>query len=67
LCLGEEHLGYWWNVFAARDAQSRAEIGPEPDFEFGAGFCQTNECVAAIAADITARAAADLAPGVIAR
>jgi len=65
LCLGEEHLGYWWNVFAARDAPSRAEIVPQPDF--GAGFCQTNECVAAIAADITARAAADLAPGVIAR
>src|SRR5216684_4250490 len=51
------HVGMVWG------GETVAEIVPEGDAEFIARFCQAEESIAAIAPDVAARAAADLAPG----
>jgi len=48
---------------APRDVQPGAEEIPESNAQFKASFCQADEAVAAITTDVTARAAADFAPG----
>ncbi len=46
---------------AAGDVEPGAEIVPERDPQLGAGFGETEESIAAVAAGIAAGAAADLA------
>jgi hypothetical protein len=48
---------------APRDVQPGAEVIPKSNAQFKASFCQAEEAVAAITTEVTARAAADLAPG----
>jgi hypothetical protein len=55
---GEDQFG--------QDRQSCTEVVPERDFEFGAGLDDAEEGVTAIAADIAAGTAAELAPGHVA-
>jgi hypothetical protein len=63
---GEDDFWQLWNVLGTRDGKSVAQIIPECDFELGAGLGEAEEGVAAVAAEITARAAAELAPGDVA-
>ena len=48
---------------AARDVQPGAEVIPESNAQFKASFGQADEAVAAVTTDVTARSAAELAPG----
>ena len=52
-----------WNDRLARNAEAGAKIIPESNAEFSGGAHQSEECVAAVAAGETARAATDLAFG----
>ena len=48
---------------AAWDREPAAEVVPKGDAQLGAGFCQAEECIAAVASDVAAGATADLALG----
>ena len=52
-------------AWAPGDEESVGPIVPECDFELGACLGEAEEGVAAVPAKITARAAAELAPGAV--
>ena len=60
---GEDQLGQGRDELAARDVQPGAEVIPESNAQFKASFGQADEAVAAVTTDVTARSAAELAPG----
>jgi hypothetical protein len=62
-CRGTDDIGQEGNGFRAWYGESVAEIIPECDFELGASLEKTEEGVAAVATDIAAGAAAELASG----
>src|SRR5215831_20043003 len=63
---GEDDFWQLGNGLGAWDGKSVAQIVPECDFELGACFGEAEEGVAAVAAEIAARAAAEFAPGDVA-
>src|SRR5215831_10397242 len=63
---GEDDFWQLRNGLGTWDGKSVAQIVPKCDFELGAGLGEAEEGVAAVPAEITARAAAELSPGDVA-
>ena len=61
LAAATDEVGQIWNELLAWNVETCAEVVPEGDAELRAGMRQAKECIAAVAAMVTAGAAADLA------
>src|SRR5271165_3824317 len=63
---GEDQFGEGWDDGASENRQPGTEIIPERDVKLGAGLGEAKEGIAAVATEIAASAAANLAPGDVA-
>src|SRR5271169_6041079 len=59
---GEDQFGEGWDDGASENRQPGTEIIPERDVKLGAGLGEAKEGIAAVATEIAASAAANLAP-----